>query len=311
MSQPTNLYSTYDQVGKKESVDSVITSITPFDTPMFTMMKTEKVSARKFDWQEDSLPAAAVNAQLEGATATAEAQTATTLRTNNTQILTKTFDVSGTAEAVALYGRAKESAHLLAKNLKAIKRDLEHALVGVDQAAVDSGEGTARKMASVINQISNDIDADATAADSAAERNAPYTGTALIEDMLTDAGNLAYDNGSDVDTFMVTPSDSMVVAGFTASSGRNREIAQGKTLVNAVDLYVSPFGEYRVILNRHLKSDTALLLDPSMFRTCVLRPFTRELLSKTGDSDKHFILGEYSVKHMAHSDSVKIINLGS
>ena len=309
MSQPTNLYSTYDQVGKKESVDSVITSITPFDTPMFTMMKTEKVSARKFDWQEDSLPDAGVNAQLEGATAAAEAQTATTLRTNNTQILTKTFDVSGTAEAVALYGRAKESAHLLAKNLKAIKRDLEHALVGLDQAAVDDNETTARKMASVINQISSEIDADA-ADDSGNERSAPYAGTALIEDMLTDAGNLAYDNGSDVDTFMVTPSDSMVVAGFSASSGRNREINQGKTLVNAIDLYVSPFGEYRVVINRHLKSDTALLLDPSMFRTCVLRPFTRELLSKTGDSDKHFILGEYSVKHMAHSDSVKITNIG-
>ena len=40
------------------------------------------------------------------------------------------------------------------------------------------------------------------------------------------------------------------VSGFTGSTGRNRTISDGqRTLVNAIDLYVSPYGEYRVILN--------------------------------------------------------------
>lgn len=289
-------YTTYDQVGKKEDVSDIISDITPLDTPMFSLMKSEKVSARVFEWQEDAIRAAnADNAIVEGADATIGTLTPTTMRSNTTQILEESFQVSKTADAIATYGRAKETAHQMSKALKAIKRDIEAAFVGRDQAAVTGGSGTARKMASVINQISTD------------QNNA--TPAALTEAMLLAAGETAYDNGSDVTTFMIKPGDAQIVAGFAGSAGRNREIAQGKTLVNAIDLYVSPYGEYRVVLNRHLASDTALLIDPSMFKTCVLRPFARTLLAQTGDSDKHSIVGEYSCKHMNFSDSVKITGL--
>ena len=284
-------YTTYDQVGLKESVADIITDITPFDTPAMTMFKDEKVGARTFSWLEDSLAAAGSNAAVEGADASMATLTNAVERTNNTQILTKAFQVSATADAVGTYGRAKETAHQLGKALKEIKRDAEFALVGADQAAVGGSSSVARQMASAIAQIST-VEAGGSAA--------------LTEAMLLSAGQTAYNAGSDVDTFMIKPADAQIVAGFSASAGRNREIAQGKTLVNAIDLYVSPYGEYRVVLNRHLESSHALLIDPSMFKTCTLRPFTRTLLSKSGDSDKHFVVGEMSVKHMNFADSVKI-----
>ena len=284
-------YTTYDQVGLKESVADIITDITPFDTPAMTMFKDEKVGARTFSWLEDSLAAAGSNAAVEGADASMATLTNAVERTNNTQILTKAFQVSATADAVGTYGRAKETAHQLGKALKEIKRDAEFALVGADQAAVGGSSSVARQMASAIAQIST-VEAGGSAA--------------LTEAMLLSAGQTAYNNGSDVDTFMIKPADAQIVAGFSASAGRNREIAQGKTLVNAIDLYISPYGEYRVVLNRHLESSHALLIDPSMFKTCTLRPFTRTLLSKSGDSDKHFVVGEMSVKHMNFADSVKI-----
>ena len=287
-------YTTYDQVGKKESVADIISDITPFDTPAFTMFKDEKVTARTFSWLEDSLAPAGTNAAVEGADAVMGTLIDAVERTNNTQILTKGFQVSATADAIGTYGRAKETAHQLAKALKEIKRDAEYAMVGVDQAAVAGSGGVARQMASVINQISTDKD---------------QAGAALTEAALLDAGETAYANGSDVNTLMIKPADAQIVSGFSASAGRNREIAQGKTLVNAIDLYVSPYGEYRVVLNRHLKADTALLIDPSMFKTCTLRPFTRTLLAKNGDSDRHQIVGEMSVKHMNFGDSVKITGL--
>lgn len=291
-------YSTYDQVGLAEDVSSIITDISPLDTPMFTLMKTEKVSARTFEWQEDAIRASnADNAIVEGADATYGTLTPTTMRSNTTQILEESFQVSKTADAVQTHGRAKESAHQLAKALKAIKKDVEAAFVGRDQAAVTGTSSAARKMASLINQISTSVDAGANATD-------PLTEAKLLE-----AGEDAYDNGSDVDTFMIKPGDAQIVAGFAGSSGRNREIAQGKTLVNAIELYVSPYGEYRVILNRELATDTALLIDPSMFKTAVLRPFSRTLLAASGDSDKHSIVGEYSCKHSNFGDSVKITGL--
>ena len=290
-------YTSYDQVGLKESVADIITDITPFDTPAFSMFKSEKVTARTFSWLEDSLAAAGVNAAVEGADASMATLTDAVERTNNTQIIQKAFQVSATADAVSTYGRAKETAHQLAKKLKEIKRDAEYAMVGVNQAAVAGSASAGRKMASVLTQITTAVDAGSNAND------------ALTEAKLLDAGQTAYNNGSDVDTFMIKPGDAQIVAGFSASSGRNREISQGKTLVNAIDLYVSPYGEYRVVLNRHLKVDHALLIDPTMFKVCTLRPFTRTLLAKTGDSDKHHIVGEMSVKHTNFADSVKITGL--
>ena len=291
-------YTTYDQVGKKEDVSDIISDISPLDTPMFSLMKTESIQARVFEWQEDAIRASnADNAIVEGADATIGSLTPTTMRSNTTQIMEESFQVSATSDRIATYGRAKETAHQLSKALKAIKKDVEAAFVGRDQAAVTGSGAAARKMASLINQISTSVDAGANASD-------PLTEAKLLE-----AGETAYDNGSDVNTFMIKPGDAQIVAGFAGSAGRNREIAQGKTLVNAIDLYVSPYGEYRVILNRELATDHALLIDPSMFKTAVLRPFARTLLAKTGDSDKHSIFGEYSCKHMNFGDSVKITGL--
>jgi len=291
------VYTTYSQVGKAEDVSNILSDITPTDTPMLTMTKTEKVSARTFSFLEDSLRAAASNAKVEGADAADITLIDIVERTNNTQILEETFRISGSADAVKTYGRAKETALQLGKTLKSIKRDLEFSLVGVDQAAVAGSSSVARKMASLINQISTGIDAGANATD------------ALTEAKLLEAGQTAFNNGSDPSVFMIKPADAQIVAGFSASAGRNREVAQGKTLVNVIDLYVSPYGEYKVVLNRHLETSHALLIDPSMFKTCVLRPFTRTLLAKQGDSDRHMVVGEYSCKHSNFADSVKITGL--
>ena len=170
--------------------------------------------------------------------------------------------------------------------------------MGQDNAKVTGNATTAREMDSVIPQISTTVDAGSNATD-------PLTEAKLLE-----LGEDCYDNGSDPTTFMIAPKDAQIVAGFTAASGRSREINDGnKTLVNAIDLYVSPYGEYRVILNRHLLSTHALLIDPTMFRSCVLRPFTRTLLAKLQDGDRHAIVGEYSLKHMSYSDSGMITGL--
>lgn len=290
-------YTTYDQVGKKEDVSDIISDITPTDTPMFTMMRSEKVSARTFSWLEDSLAAAADNAQVEGADATMATLTDATERTNNTQILHKAFQVSATSDAIATYGRAKETAYQLGKALKEIKRDLERAYIGVDNAKATGSSSVAREMDSATQQISTSVVAGANATD-------PLTEAKLLE-----LGEDCFNNGSDPSVFMIKPADAQIVANFAAASGRNREIQQGRNLVNVIDLYVSPYGEYKVVLNRHQLTTHAFLIDPSMWRSCVLRPFSRTLLSSAGDSEKHFVVGEYSLKHMNYADGGMITGL--
>jgi len=70
-----------------------------------------------------------------------------------------------------------------------------------------------------------------------------------------------------------------------------------------------PFGEYKVVLNRHQLTTHAFLIDPSMFKQVVLRPYTRTLLAKNGDSDRHQIVAEISCKHSSFADSHMITGL--
>ena len=77
----------------------------------------------------------------------------------------------------------------------------------------------------------------------------------------------------------------------------------------SLSIMVNPYGSLKVVLNRHQLTTHAFLLDPTMWRTCVLRPFSRTLLSKTGDSDKHFVVGELGLKHMNQSASGMLTGL--
>lgn len=184
----------------------------------------------------------------------------------------------------------------LAKTLKAIKLDVEKALIGVDQAAVAGSASAARKMASISQQISTTVDAGSSATD------------ALTEAKLIELHQTCYTNGSEPTVLMIKPADATIISGFATATGRNREI-DAKTLTNVIEVILTPFGELRTVINRSQLSTHAFLVDPSMFKQCVLRPFTRTLLAKNGDADTHFVVGEVSNKHVNYSDSGMITGL--
>ena len=288
---------TYAMVGVAEDVSSTIANISPSATPFQSMIKSEKVHSRTFEWLEDSLRNSSAAGLVEGADSSMTAVGQPTTRSNTTQIIGEAFQVSATSDAVKTHGRAKETAYNLAKVLKQVKLDVEKSMVGVSQAAVTGSASAARKMASIDQQISTTVDAGSNATD------------ALTEAKLLELGQTCYTNGSDPSVLMIKPADSTIIAGFASSSNRQRDLADAKTLVNAIDVLVTSFGTYKVILNRENLATNAYLIDPSMFKQAVLRPFTRTLLSKTGDSDKHMVIGEISVKHSQFADSGMITGL--
>ena len=158
-------------------------------------------------------------------------------------------------------------------------------MVGIDQAAVTGDATTARKFASALNQI------DAGVANTAGT-------AALTEAMLLTLHQELYENGSDPDVFMIKPADSLITAGFAAvANSRARDIRDTKKVVNVVDVYVSPFGELKIVINRFILSTFALMYSPDMWKKCVLRPWTRTMLAKTGDNESHMLVGEFSLKH--------------
>lgn len=284
------LYTTYDQVGKAEDISDVITNISPTKTPFQSMIGDDTVKARLFEWEEDALRAVQVNANIEGFTAADATLTAMTARTNVTQILEKTIKVSTTSDAIKTYGRAKETAYQLAKASAEVKRDLEHAMVGLLQAAVTGSAGVARQFASAASQV-------------AAGTTTAGGSSALTEAMVLANHQLVYNAGADPSIFMIKPADSIIVANFAAATGRVRDPGESQKVVNSVKIYVSPFGELKVILNRFMKTTNALTFDPDMWRKAVLRNWSRTALAKVGDNEMHMIVGEFSLKHMNQSAS--------
>jgi Family of unknown function (DUF5309) len=279
------LYTSYNQIGRAEDVSDIISNLSPTKTPFISSIGDEKVTARLFEWQEDSLASVAVNAQLEGFTAADATLTPTTMRNNVVQIFQKTIKVATMADAIKTYGRAKETAYQLSKAMEEVKRDLEHAMVGVTQAAVAGSAGVARQFASVDSQI----DASTTTAGGTA---------ALTEAMILSNQQATYAAGADPSILMVKPADSLIISNFANSTSRPRDIGDGTKLVNSIKVYVTPFGELKVVLNRFIKSTNALLYDPSNWKKAVLRPWSREALAKTGDNETHMIVGEFSLKHV-------------
>jgi hypothetical protein len=294
-------YVTYDMVGIKEDISDVVSNITPTKTPFQSMIGSEKVHNKYFQWQEDDLRAVATNAKVEGFTAADSTRTPTTMRTNYTQILSDTIKVSATADAVSTYGRAKESAYQMAKVAAELKRDLEHAMVGIDNAAVAGDSSTAREFASFFQQVDSTM----------------FTYTGATSTKPDEADVLAalqdcYTEGSEPSVMMVTPTNSLEIADFAfknraaTSLARSREVGNEKKIVNVVDVYVSPFGEVKVILNRFLMDKRTLIFDPEMWKKVVLRNWFRETLAKTGDNVQMMMVGEFSLKHRNYLASAVI-----
>lgn len=289
---------TYDVVGAKEDISDIITNLSPTQTPGQTMIGSEKITNRLFQWQEDSLLAATQNnAQVEGFDATFAAHAPTVMRDNVTQIMTKTVQVAATTDAVSRYGRDKETAYQLAKAGKEIKRDLEVILFGAAQAKVVGTSAVARRMANAIALI----DASTTIAAGS---------TALSETHFLNAAQAVYNAGSEGSVLMVKPNDAPKIAAFASATGRTRDLgADGRAVTMVIEVLRTPFGTYKVTLNRFQDTASAFLLDPDMWKLCALRPWFRETLAKTGDSTKIMIVGEYSLKHKALAASGRISGL--
>lgn len=300
-------YSTYDQVGIKEDISDIISNITPTNTPFMSSIGKESVANTLFQWQEDSLAATAENAEVEGFTASSATLTPTVMRSNYTQIQSKTIKISGTNDAIDAYGRAQETAYQLSKKAAEFKRDIEFNLVGNRATnGNDAAAGSSSTARLTANIHGNDAGANAVIDAAVQEAGAA---AALSEQMILNLGDKLYDEGSEASILMIKPADSTVIAGFTRSavgSGNARQehfVNGGRTLMNVVDVYISPYGEQRVVMNRFMKTDVAFMYDPANWKMMELRPMTRELLAKTGDADTHMMVTEYGLKHVNYKAS--------
>ena len=306
MAQSTGTADTYDLVGLAEDIEDVIFDISPTDTPLLTMAKRKKASAVLHQWQTDSLAAAAANRAIEGDDSTYATAVATTLLSNYCQISKKTVMVSGTADSVRKYGRKEEFAYQIAKRGKEIKRDIEVAIVQ-NQVSSAGGSGTARSSASIENMIAGNRilgtgnTTGTTPGYAGGVWGAVTDGTAatMLETDLVSALEAAWTDGGDPSVIMVNSTLKKRISSFAgASSYAGVTVNQGRSaqgvVVGGVDLYISDFGEHKVVLNRFMRAGTLLAIDPEYVGVAFLRPIKFEERAKTGDATRGEILTEFT-----------------
>lgn len=303
-------FQTYTEVGLKEEISDIITNISPRKTPFQTSIGSEKVTQPIFQWQEDSLRNVSATTAVEGADASDITVAPTVMRNNYTAIFSEAVKISGSVQAGQAYGRAKELAYQMSKSAAALKRDVENAFVGTAATANAGGAAVARVTASYQAQITGS--GTSTFASQSGNVFFMNTGVALTEAGLTSAIQAAFTAGGDPTRILVTPSNSLVLAGFALAANKYRTIQSGTSgeqkLVNAVNLYVSPFGEQVVEIDRFLRAKNTLVYDPDMWSQATFRPWTRENLAKVGDSERQLIVGEFGLKHKNFAASAIVVD---
>lgn len=304
----TNTFTKYNVVGLREDLNDLIANISPEETPFVTnITKRRNVSNTFFEFQTDSLSAAAANAHIDGDDlgTSFTAVTPTVRLGNYTQILRKDFIIADNlAGSLDTAGRRSSIAYELAKNGKELRRDQEFNLVGVNQAAVAGNNTTARKTASLSAFIKTNTSKGTGGADptvSSGVVNAARTdGTArsFSESMLKDTIQSCWTEGGSPTMLMVGAFNKRAVSAF-AGIAAQRYMAPSdgpSTVVAAADVYLSDFGSISIVPNRFSRARDAYLIDPDLCEIAVLRPMTSQELAKTGDATKYMMLMEMGLQ---------------
>ena len=304
MAQPTGVYVTFSSAGLREDLENVIYDISPTDTPFMSMGGRMDAIAVNHEWQTDALAPVADNFNEEGATLTAAEPTATTRVGNICQISLKTTLVSGTLDAVSKAGRREELAYQMSKRSKELKRDMERAMVGVNQGKTAmAADSTVRKLGSLSSWVTTNasVGTGGTAAGAGGNGTARTDGTprTFTEALLKASILSAYDEGADIKYLMMAPSQKQTFSSFVGVGGASgvsnfNDIADQR-IIGGMDVYVSDFGEMVVVPNRFQRSRDVWLLDPEYYGVAYLRPFFQREVASTSDGEQRAIIAEYTL----------------
>ena len=290
--------------GELLDLSSEIALVSPTDTPLTTLLyamgKTVGATDITVSWRERDLhkpESVLTNLMLEGAEAPESVHSTRVMKSNICQIMSKATSVSGTLNALNPHGIGNEFANEIADRLLELKRDMEYFFISGTKAT-ETGS-TPRQMDGLMNLVGHSIDLESGA---------------LTEDVLVDAMEKMWECGvssSNIYAFCgatVKRKINKLVAENTATR-ISAELGQKHPLGIMVDRLVSDFGDFNLVLNRHMPKDAILIVDLDQVEIATLRPVFFQELAKTGDYTKGQIITENTIKLLNSKAGVKITNI--
>lgn len=296
MAAPTNTFLTTAAIGNREDLTDTIYRITPTITPTLNLASKAKASNTLHEWQTQDLAAAASNAQNEGDNASAKTVTPTVRLNNRTQISTKTVIVSGTQQAMNSAGRKDEMGYQLSMASLELKRDME---LGLTQNNVLATAPRASR--GLVGWIVDNVDTGVGYVAASYTGNTAQTdGTQVpfTEARLKNVLQKQFIAGGMPDTVMLSPAAKQTFSSFTGNSTRFDK-GEDQKLFAAVDVYVSDFGELKVIPNRFQRARDVFILQTDKIAVAYLRPFMQIELATTGDAQQRELVVEYCMEMRA------------
>ena len=269
----------------------------------------ESISNSLFEWQTDTLAAAAANKQLEGDDVSSfDAVVATVRLQNYAQISRKTIVLSATEEVVNKAGRRSELAYQIAKRGSELKRDQEFTMLNGAVAAAGNTT-TARGTASLGAFIKTNVDMQTNGTNpsyTTLPNSARTDGNVrtFTETILKNVIQQVWAAGGTPKILMTGPVNKQRVSGFSGIASSRFNIdggARPATIIGAADIYVSDFGNVQVVPNRFQRERDAWVIDPEYAKMTTLRPYQQVELAKTGDAEKRMLIVEWGHKVLAEN----------
>lgn len=281
--------------GAKEDILDMITQISPSETPFLSLIGKSRAYNTLHNWLTDVMNATAASGDnlVEGESATNYALQDKTRYNNYTIISDRTFTITGTEEAIAHYGLDSQYSYQLEKAMKELKIKIERQLLGASASSAGAA-AIARQMAGAFSWAISygNIVSGATST------------SALTESVYNDVLEDCFDDGGMPDYTFVNGYLKRRISSFASNNTRTKEMTDHK-LDSVVDIYVSDFGEQKIVLDRWCKglanaeTGAGLVAEIDKFKIAYLRqPFTNPLATD-GDRKSVQILAEYTLEALA------------
>ena len=186
----------------------------------------------------------------------------------------------------------------MAKRAKELKLDMEKMLLAAAQAPTAGSSGSARATGSVGNWITSNA----------------VVGTVVSEDDIREVMEICWEAGAKPDILMCDGVIKQAISALSQSVSELRTAANDKSpayVVAAVDIYVSDFGNLKIVPNRLMPAQTAYFLDYSFWDIAYLRPFMTHDIARTGDSIAQMLVVEYGLRAKNEAANGKVTGWAS
>lgn len=226
------------------------------------------------------------NPRPQGMAGPKDESTTRGLKFNYTQIFSKGVKITGTAQSIDHAGVSNEDDYQIDLRLRELKRELDRTIIMGIRAASDASDTVYGTMGGLLDFIGN-INTG----------NTNWTAETLTPSVLNAMNKQVYDDGGQADLVVVGGVQKQKISSFDQEY--RRSTLDTRRAGFTVEEFVTDLGNtLRVVVDRWMPSDTALVLDSSKIKVMPLqgRAFFLEKLAKVGDSSDWQIVGEYTME---------------